>query len=50
MTDSWNIEGTTVEHREHTFHKCLDAFNVQTYGIFATNLKNACKIIMCGIK
>ena len=41
MTGSWNIERTTVEHRELSFYKCWDAFNVQAYGIFATNLNNA---------
>ena len=41
MTGSENVEGTTVEHCELSFLKCLDAFNTQDYGIFATNLKNA---------
>ena len=40
MTGTYNIEGTTVQHRELFFHKRSDAFNAQAYGIFATNLKN----------
>ena len=40
MTGSYNIEATTVEHHELSFHKRSDAFNAQAYGIFATNLKN----------
>ena len=41
MTGSYNIEGTTAEHCELSFHKHSDAFNTQAYGIFATNLKDA---------
>ena len=35
------VEGTTVEHLELSFHKRSDALNVQAYGLFTTNFKNA---------